>query len=203
MRKADPALQERRREQIAAAAERCFSERGFHQTSMQEVATAAGVSLGLLYRYYANKEALALASAARERAAAVAVLEQLSADPHAVDTLVRLIEEEVRQGLEPARARLTAEILAEAARNPVFAEQLIKEDGAVRSALVRLLDTLKESGRIAPQLSTTACADLVLALLDGLPMRSQLHPDSSAEASAALLGRMLRAVLAVGPPLPA
>lgn len=195
MRKTDPALHERRRAQINAAAEACFSERGFHQTSMQEIAAAASVSLGLLYRYFDSKQALALASAARERAEVLAVLTALHDVPDVVSQLVGLVEDEVRRGLQPAQARLSAEILAEAARNPAFASQLLAEDGAVRDALVQLLQAQQSVGRISNLLVPTALADLLLGLLDGLPLRGALDADFRAEDCAALLGRMLRAVL--------
>lgn len=44
------------RSQIVAAARRCFSRDGFHQTSMPDIAAEAGVSVGTPYRYFANKE---------------------------------------------------------------------------------------------------------------------------------------------------
>lgn len=195
MRKTDPALHDRRRAQITAAAEACFSERGFHQASMQEIAAAAGVSLGLLYRYFDSKQALALASAARERAEVLTVLAALHDQKDVVARLVELIEDEVRRGLQPAQARLSAEILAEAARNPAFATQLLAEDGAVRTALVQLLQAQQSAGRISARLVPTALADLLLGLLDGLPLRRELYTDFHPEHCAALLGRMLRPVL--------
>lgn len=42
------------------AAIRLFSERGFHATTLRDIATDAGVSPGLLYRYLPSKEAVVL-----------------------------------------------------------------------------------------------------------------------------------------------
>ncbi len=47
-----------RRQQIETAALQLFCERGFHGTSIPQLAERAGVSAGLLYRYFASKEAL-------------------------------------------------------------------------------------------------------------------------------------------------
>lgn len=47
-----------RSEQILDAAEYCMRHKGFHQTSIQNVASQANVSIGLIYKYYKNKEAL-------------------------------------------------------------------------------------------------------------------------------------------------
>ncbi len=49
-----------RRAEIVAAARRCFSRDGFHQTSMPEIAAEAGVSAGASYRYFASKEEIIL-----------------------------------------------------------------------------------------------------------------------------------------------
>lgn len=43
---------------ILDAALRAFAERGYHGTAVPEVAEAAGVGTGTLYRYFASKEAL-------------------------------------------------------------------------------------------------------------------------------------------------
>ncbi|MFC7777445.1 TetR/AcrR family transcriptional regulator [Pantoea sp. GCM10028869] len=47
-----------RSEQILAAAEQCMRLKGFHQTSIQNIASQADVSIGLIYKYYKNKEAI-------------------------------------------------------------------------------------------------------------------------------------------------
>jgi AcrR family transcriptional regulator len=48
------------RAQIVAAARRCFSRQGFHQTSMPDIAAEAGVSVGAPYRYFTSKEEIIL-----------------------------------------------------------------------------------------------------------------------------------------------
>lgn len=47
-----------RSKQIIDAAEKCMREKGFHQTSIQNIAQQADVSIGLIYKYYKNKEAI-------------------------------------------------------------------------------------------------------------------------------------------------
>src|SRR6187399_1898615 len=57
-----------RRDEILAAAQRCFVRSGFHQTSMQEICAEAGMSPGNLYRYFPSKESLIAGIAERDRA---------------------------------------------------------------------------------------------------------------------------------------
>lgn len=46
------------RDKIVEAALHSFTHKGFHQTSMRDIALAAGVSVGNLYNHFAGKEAL-------------------------------------------------------------------------------------------------------------------------------------------------
>ncbi|MFF2389415.1 TetR/AcrR family transcriptional regulator [Agromyces sp. NPDC058104] len=54
-----------RRQKIAMAAAEAFSERGYHQVSMGEVAAAVGISAPALYRHFPNKYALFVDAAER------------------------------------------------------------------------------------------------------------------------------------------
>jgi AcrR family transcriptional regulator len=54
----DAALIDMRRDQIADSALRAFSERGFHRTTIRDVAKAGSISVGLVYDYIGQKEDL-------------------------------------------------------------------------------------------------------------------------------------------------
>ena len=45
-----------RREQILAAARRCFLRKGLHNASMQDLIAEAGLSVGAVYRYFKSKD---------------------------------------------------------------------------------------------------------------------------------------------------
>ena len=49
------------REQILSAATDAFAQQGYHQTSMDQIAKAAGLSKGAVYYFFENKAALFLA----------------------------------------------------------------------------------------------------------------------------------------------
>ena len=51
-------LSQAKREQILAAAQRLFLERGFERTSMEAIREHAGVSKPTLYNHYSSKEVL-------------------------------------------------------------------------------------------------------------------------------------------------
>jgi len=47
-----------RRDQIIAAARLCFRKHGFHGAGMAEIAKTSQLSVGQIYRYFANKDAI-------------------------------------------------------------------------------------------------------------------------------------------------
>ncbi|MGQ0636150.1 MAG: TetR/AcrR family transcriptional regulator [Planctomycetaceae bacterium] len=59
----NPALLERRTEEILSAAAKLFAERGYADADTQELADRVGVGKGTLYRYFASKRELFLAAA--------------------------------------------------------------------------------------------------------------------------------------------
>jgi AcrR family transcriptional regulator len=54
-----------RRRQVLDAAVRVMGKTGFHQMSMQDLASAANISVGLIYKYFGGKEDLLLATIAQ------------------------------------------------------------------------------------------------------------------------------------------
>ena len=50
------------REKIMAAALELYTEKGYHKTTVDEIAQRAGASTGIAYRYFKNKKELLLAA---------------------------------------------------------------------------------------------------------------------------------------------
>src|SRR5438034_9607894 len=76
-----------RRTQILDAALVCFAKRGFHQASMHDISAEAGISVGLIYRYFANKEAVISAMADRHKKEIQDVLERARQAPTLLESL--------------------------------------------------------------------------------------------------------------------
>lgn len=58
MPKVTEAYRDARRNEIADAALRCFSVKGFHRTSMADIIAESGLSAGAIYGHFDSKEAL-------------------------------------------------------------------------------------------------------------------------------------------------
>lgn len=99
---------EAKRAEIVAAARRCFSRDGFHQTSMPEIAAEAGVSAGAPYRYFASKEEIILAIAGDAFRLIFEPVERLadSADaPTVADLVAAALETMARETVTDAGGR--------------------------------------------------------------------------------------------------
>lgn len=168
---------EAQRERILVAAQKCFVERGFHAASMANIAETAGMSAGLIYRYFASKNEIILAIVELQ-------LDMLLDDiklKRKVDMTTELIASFNRCGDDQARGMnpaLLLEMSAEATRDPRIAAAVSGFDLALRHALTRWLGEDQEHA--GPGLSEPVArqrALLIQLLFEGLKVRQTREPD--------------------------
>jgi AcrR family transcriptional regulator len=70
-----------REEQVRAAALRLFKEKGYHATSMRDIANAVGINKGSLYSYIKSKEDLLIPVFERAMGVLLVQIEHITADP--------------------------------------------------------------------------------------------------------------------------
>jgi RND family efflux transporter MFP subunit len=194
MPKIDPSAQTARREHILDAAEKCFTERGFHSTSMHDICRVAGVSPGALYTYFSSKEQLIAGMCDREKSTLVENLAVVAEAKDFMAALSALAETYcVKQSQE--KLRLHVEINAEALRNPVIGEIVRSIDTFVVSSFERLLARAHEEGRIHPAVNVGALAQVMAVLGDGMCWQRAMNKDFNASAVMPLVMCMLSTVL--------
>src|SRR5437660_1804651 len=111
-----------RREQILAAAMNCFAKRGFHQTSMHDISAEAGISVGLIYRYFENKEAVISAMADRHKREIQEMLERARQAPTLLESLEILFTAHCCENEPRLISAFVVDLYAEASRNPHVAD---------------------------------------------------------------------------------
>ena len=132
-----------RRTQILEAAMVCFAKRGFHQASMHDISAEAGISVGLIYRYFENKEAVISAMADRHKKEI-----QRNAGTRATGAdAARVARDFVHSALlrECSRGLLSAfvvDLYAEASRNPHVAD-LVRD--VLKTAMDGVTDLIARS----------------------------------------------------------
>ena len=196
MRKSDPALQSRRREQILEAAAVCFVRRGFHQSSMQDICAEAQMSPGAVYHYFDSKDTIIEAIADEHRIETMAFLEKLRDSENFVDGFIEAVTKALEISIKAEHPRLGVEILAEASRNPKVAKLFDNTELETKKTLVRMLQDAAERGEIDSTLKAEHTAEILLALIEGIEGRSILNPSikvrSLAPTLAILISRFLQ-----------
>lgn len=176
-----------KRAAILDAAESCFARAGFHRTTMHDIAAHAGMSVGNLYRYFANKDAVICGLGERDR---TEVARDFAALDDATD-FVAAFRAMGRKHLRDAPASRTAiclEIWAEATRSAVFAELTRAFETEVMTRLERAFANAQARGAIKAKADPRALAVTVGTIADGLYVRRAVSQtfDATAEIERAL-----------------
>src|SRR5438046_7216765 len=111
-----------RRSQILDAALVCFAKRGFHQASMHDISAEAGISVGLIYRYFENKEAVISAMADRHKEEIGDMLERARKGPSHLGSLGVLFTAHCCENEPRLISAFVVDLYAEASRNPHVAD---------------------------------------------------------------------------------
>lgn len=179
-----------RSDQILRAAAAAFARRGFHATTVQDIATEAGISAGLLYRYFAGKDDVVVALVETYVADLHTAIEQAETLAAAVDAVFSYTAD--LPGGAQTDGRLFLDVLAEALRNPRVDAVVRTADARVSVALADKIQAAQRAGEADASLDPDAAADLVLALADGLALRAARADASLPDLEASLTDLLAR-----------
>ncbi|MGH7337043.1 MAG: TetR/AcrR family transcriptional regulator [Myxococcota bacterium] len=182
----------RRRDEIAAAALRCFAREGFHRTTMQDIVAESGLSPGALYRYFAAKEELIAAIAARHHAAELSLLRDAAERGdvrEALGDLVRAFLTRLSDPGEQEWRRVTVQLWGEALRSPRVMRM-------VREGLDEPLAALAKLLRRIPGVDADATARLTASLFQGLVLQQAWDPKLDVAAYARAAESLIDALIA-------
>jgi AcrR family transcriptional regulator len=170
-----------RRAQILGAAMVCFAKRGFHQTSMHHIAEAAGISVGLIYRYFPSKEAVIGALAEEHKKELGGMLERARLAPTLLDSLEILLCAHCCENQPQMHSAFVVDLFAEAGRNPAMATLVrdVLETGA--AGITEVIARAPEMRDAPHGLEPREVTELILAAARGAIMRDVLdHSELSA-----------------------
>jgi AcrR family transcriptional regulator len=164
-------LRSESRAKIVEHALRLFAERGVEGTSMAAIARAAGISPGLIYHYFAGKDALLRAIIERSLAdvqASFAAAEAVSPPGERIEQLVRASFEIVRRNRDFWRLsyglRMQPAVLAR------LGPEIVEGAMAIERGLQRLLE---DAGVAEPALE----AAVLFGTIDGVAQHYVLDPE--------------------------
>ncbi len=190
VRKLVPEQHEAKRQEILAAAHRCFLRDGLQGASISMICKEAAMSPGHLYHYFPSKDA---------------IIEQMADDyltnlhahfsGHAegVETATILLSElwSMKGWDELTHCRILFELLAEAGRNEKIHSILKNNTDGVRALLSETLRAGQARGEVDPNLDPKHASAVLVAILDASPMLALMASDISFEESRKLITTMV------------
>jgi AcrR family transcriptional regulator len=161
------------RDRILGAATRCFAERGFHETTIQDICDLAGLSKGGLYTYFKSKEEILSALIRESFAAGLRRAQDAARDGRgAVDKLHRIAEAVVGAGPQPPQ--LLLEIWTEVSKNPALITLYADGYDQWREFLTGLLREGIAEGVFKADVDPEAVVMVVLAVFGGITLQEGL-----------------------------
>jgi AcrR family transcriptional regulator len=156
-----------------------FIEKGFHQTSIRDIAKTAGISLGNLYNHFSGKNELiaAIALLETEENYQLELILQVVSTPY--ESYEKFIDSYLSIHSEEANAVLSAEIQVEALRNPEVGTGFIANHKKLTEKLVWLLNQGKNNSEMQFDNSSEITANLIIDMLDSGCIKSLFYEGES------------------------
>ena len=164
------------RERLFRAALRLFAERGFMETTVEDITEAADVGKGTFFNYFRTKEHVLATFGAERLAALERAVERAKQGP--VMPVLRNLPNDLLGHTTENAALLRAIYAAHASCAPVRAE-LHKRLQVGRRLLAEIFAVAQERGEVRRDLSALEMARLVQIMLLGMTLAWALNPDSS------------------------
>jgi AcrR family transcriptional regulator len=180
MPKVSDAYLETRRQQVLDAAYACFARKGFHETTMQDIAREAGVSYGVVYHYFDGKEDVieAVWQASRQaRSVRYQAAQQKDTAPEILAEFLDLSLKRLEMPEFDPEMRFRIQLFGETLRNPRLGEQVRAVWDDVMEMLEDAICLGQERGEINPGVDPRALARAYLAVHDGLVLQKTIDPD--------------------------
>lgn len=183
--------QEARLTQVLDAAVQCFIEDGFHNTSMNKLAQKAGMSVGHIYHYFENKDAVIKALIEREfEDANQRTTEVVTLDgEHFIQATLERLMEAVVNKTDPFHPIIHLEILAEARRNPEIAALMRNFDQGLKR---RFTEFFRNRLKLD---NPESRVEMLFLIFQGLPIRIFRSPDLNPDTIFPMIEKTLRFVL--------
>ncbi len=185
-RRVGPLTRERRREltrtALIEAAADLFARRGFHATSLEEIAHAAGFTRGAIYKNFRSKEEILLAvvewNIDLQLAAYSDVLEAAPEESSDRATAAAEVWAHFFRR-DPTLILLELEIRLHALRDPNFRPRLVEWERQWRERIAQFVGEQVRHARLRLPIPPADFAAFALAGVEGLSFAAAVHADES------------------------
>lgn len=188
---------EARRRQILDAALSCFSEDGFHQTSMPNIVRRSGLSHGAVYVYFKSKDDI-IAALAVDRHQQESVLNSVALDSgdllQSLRALIRAYASGLADATGDARRRVGVNGWAEALRNDRVRTAVVEGVAAPISLIAALAERAQAEGRMPADIDPGSFGRALVALFQGFTLQVAWGEPVDIEAAVHVIEHMVFAL---------
>ncbi|MBA9006934.1 TetR/AcrR family transcriptional regulator [Thermomonospora cellulosilytica] len=175
---------QRRRNQILDAARLCFVRKGFHETSMQDIFAASGLSAGAVYRYFKSKNEIV-------EAICTDTVERIA------DPLARIVEQDPLPGIDEVAGRMAEELVgiqsagdgeadplrvapqawALALHDPQVSPVVRRVMAHIRGVWIQYAERMRDAGRLPADADTEAVGKALFGIMPGFVLQRLILGD--------------------------
>lgn len=163
---------EARKNQILDAAWTCFARSGYHRTTMQDIATEAGISAGAIYRYFDGKEAVLAAINQRSQELGRALVANAAGDDGDPIRSIAIIGEAMMRFFHDPEfetiARINIEIWPEILRHDELRKGIGEEMRFWRHTVTKIVTNARDRGDLRPDVNPEALAQILMCAWEGM-----------------------------------
>jgi AcrR family transcriptional regulator len=188
----------RQRERILQAAEKCFIESGFQAASIAHIADTAGISAGLIYRYFDSKALIVKAIIERHlETDGACAIERLHSPDDVCEAMLDLFECWQRGDDPKMNAGLFLDLTAECTRDSEIARVVRDKDRMFGDELAQVVRRIAHArGVILKSAAAHDRADLLQCLMEGLASRVVRDPKLRRSTLKPMLEKVIAVLLA-------
>ena len=166
MPKVVPEYREEAKNRILEAALQEFSEKGFNQTTMDDVARRVGVSKGALYLYFKSKEELFRGIYEKAPHALGDMIRSSFKGDNLIESASQIFDGMIKQ--YASNPGLSFEIFAEATRNPGLKKILRSNYDEYINIMLGFLKEQQRKGNVNKEQDLHALAQALISLWNGM-----------------------------------
>jgi AcrR family transcriptional regulator len=177
--KVPKAYLEARRAEILGAAYKCFMEKGFHNTTMQDIYDSTNLSPGAVYNYFSSKEDIVVASVQQYTEESLGSLDAMIEEnpDESFIKYFRFIFSTKADNDIPESFNVDLEFFAEATRNSSIREAMIKAMDATGVKLIDPIRRKQQAGLYNARLNPVSIAHVMVGMVFAAAVHKMLEPD--------------------------
>jgi len=167
-----------RRRQIVTAAWECFADKGYHETTIRDIAGKLRLSTGIVYCYFKGKADILKAVQECGRAGTAEMLAGIAREKTArgaVQKFIRAAALQTPAELRNRNARSAIGLWAEAMKKPGYRRIYAKQYEQAERTLSRIISEGVQRGELQGEVDPGAFAAFLMALISGMQVQSVLN----------------------------